>query len=94
MIDREHLATTLNFFEARPDITGRPNTDRFKIVLAAAHRHLETLPKPVWRVTYTLRLDNRRGAPFDSDSHEAALNFARSVLAEEHTDVSVRRVPE
>lgn len=67
-----------------------PHTRR---VVDAACRHLETLPKPVWRVTATLPPgDGRPAAPYETTDRDVALDFARGYLDQGMLWVSVKPV--
>lgn len=57
----------------------------------AARKHLETLPKPVWRVTGTL-YGGGAAAAYETSSRKEALDFARSYLDGGIYLVSVRQV--
>lgn len=91
MTEREKLEQALAFFADRP---AWPGPDNLTPVLLAAQKYLDTLPKPVWRVTGSLQ--GSQGAiaatPHETSNHEEALDFARSYLAVGYFAISVTQV--
>lgn len=91
--DRDQLAAAVNSVEISTNMTDMQWDDLMSIVCDAARKHLETLPKPVWRVTGWLPASTNRAAPYETTSRKEALDFARGYLEQGMVHVSVYQVP-
>lgn len=93
MSEREKIEAALKFYA---DDNSWP-ASRYPQIAAlrdAARKHLETLPKPMWRVTGWLNHNGlgQQAAPFETGDHTTALDFARNYLAIGYIHVSVTQV--
>lgn len=73
-----------------PDnLPGKNYGPKMGAVLDAARKHLDTLPKPAWRITGT-RPDGSQAYRITRETKDEALRAATMWLSNGYTDVSVK----